>query len=107
VSIGKDRHRILTLLRSNEYHLGIAEFGQMAGSFALFHELGITNTIATSALPPEPSYMIIFGAHFSMQIPGFSIFLFCSNIDISKIIKYNIIYSYLILLLSFCRGKKY
>jgi hypothetical protein len=71
VEIGRDRHGILTWLRSKKYNLGIAEFGQMAGSFALFNELGIKKTIATSALPPEPSYMSILGAQFSMKIPGY------------------------------------
>ena len=72
MQIGDADHRILTWLRSNHYDLGIAEFGQMAGTFALFNELGIKKTFATAAMPPEPSYMIMLGANFSMNIPGFS-----------------------------------
>jgi hypothetical protein len=70
------------------HHIGtIAEFCQMAGSFAVFYELGIKNMIATSALPPEPSYMTILGAQFSMKIPGlrnYGVIIVCSFSERSK-----------------------
>ncbi|KAF7635716.1 hypothetical protein Mgra_00004808 [Meloidogyne graminicola] len=61
---------LLEYLRSMQFSLGIAEIGSITSGFALFYELGIANTIATSATPAIPAFYHFLGLGIPIEVPG-------------------------------------
>ena len=49
--------------------MGIAENWDI-GAFALFHRIGVKQTIATTALPPVPVYLRFLGISLPVDVPG-------------------------------------
>uniref|UniRef100_A0A1I8BX84 glucuronosyltransferase n=1 Tax=Meloidogyne hapla TaxID=6305 RepID=A0A1I8BX84_MELHA len=60
---------LLERLKSIEFSLGIAEIGSITSGFALFYELGIVNTIATSATPAMPVFYHFLGLGIPIEVP--------------------------------------
>ena len=66
----KGGERLFNWLRKQHFNLGIAEIGSITGGFALFNELGISNTIATSATPAIPAFYHFLGLEIPYEVPG-------------------------------------
>uniref|UniRef100_A0A1I8BAL8 glucuronosyltransferase n=1 Tax=Meloidogyne hapla TaxID=6305 RepID=A0A1I8BAL8_MELHA len=59
---------ILNYLRERKYSFGVAEFELMAGSFAIFHELGIEKTFNVWAPALFPYYLQFYGINLIERI---------------------------------------
>uniref|UniRef100_A0A914NF57 Glucuronosyltransferase n=1 Tax=Meloidogyne incognita TaxID=6306 RepID=A0A914NF57_MELIC len=69
---GRD-YGIFEWLKHQNYQLGIAEIGSITSGFALFNELGIEKTIATTATPAIPVFYHFLGLKIPIDVPA----LFC------------------------------
>uniref|UniRef100_A0A915NLE1 Uncharacterized protein n=1 Tax=Meloidogyne floridensis TaxID=298350 RepID=A0A915NLE1_9BILA len=56
-------------LRRQNFDLGIADIDQISSGFAVFHNLGITNTIATSATPASSPFYHFLGLAMPVEVP--------------------------------------
>jgi len=66
---GRD-YGIFEWLKHQNYQLGIAEIGSITSGFALFNELGIEKTIATTATPAIPVFYHFLGLKIPIDVPG-------------------------------------